>query len=264
MRRAARAVVAAILVAAAGASAQETRVVDLDTRPGVKLRVLAIRPTGDVASTVVLLSGGAGHLGVHDNGSLQRDGNFLIRSRDLFAQQGHAVVVLDTPSDMRELRGTWRDSAEHAADLGAAVAWARRQFGKPVWLVGTSRGTHSAANGAVRLRGEQAPNGIVLTSTVLDSSRLGVSQARPVQDWDWSQVGQPVLVVHHRQDACRVCPPGRLPELMGKLRSQASQLLTYEGGRTQGPDCEAFAYHGFNGIERQVVGDISAWIKGRS
>lgn len=264
MKALVRAVLAvAFALLAVGARAQETKVVDLDTRPGVKLRMLAIRPAAEPASTVILLNGGPGFVGIYDNASMQRDGNFLIRSRQVFQQLGHAVLVLDTPSDMRELRGQFRDSAEHATDLGAAVAWARQQYGKPVWLVGTSRGTHSAANGAFRLRGDQAPDGIVLTSSILESSRFGTSQAKAVQDWDWSQVRQPVLVVHHKQDACQVCPPARLPELMGKLRPQASQLLTYEGGRSQGPDCEAFAYHGFNGIERQVVGDISAWIKAR-
>jgi pimeloyl-ACP methyl ester carboxylesterase len=239
------------------------QVVDLDTRPGVKLRMLVGKPAAPPSSIVILLNGGTGFVGIYDNGSMQREGNFLIRSRGVFEQLGHAVLVLDTPSDKRELRGDFRDGAEHAADLGAAVAWARQQFGKPVWLVGTSRGTHSAANGAFRLRDAQAPDGIVLTSSVLESSRFGTSEAKPVQNWDWSQVRQPVLVVHHRQDACQVCPPARLPELMARLRPQASQLLTYEGGLTRGADCEAFAYHGFNGIESQVVGDISAWIKAR-
>lgn len=263
MRGGARWLAAALVFLAAAAAAQETRVVDLDTRPGVTLRMLVLRPADEPASTVVLLNGGSGFVGIYSNGSMQRDGNFLIRSRQMFQQSGHAVLVLDAPSDMRDLRGTLRDSIEHAADLGAAVAWARKQYGKPVWLVGTSRGTHSAANGAFRLRGEQAPDGIVLTSTVLASSRFGTSDAKPVQDWDWSQVRQPVLVVHHKQDACQVCPPALLPELMSRLLAQSSQLLTYEGGRTRGADCEAFAFHGFNGIERQVVGDISAWIKAR-
>jgi len=38
------------------------------------------------------------------------------------------------------------------------------------------------------------------------------------------------------------------------------ELLTIEGGKTQGDPCEAMAYHGFNGIEQQVVTKIAEWI----
>jgi hypothetical protein len=38
------------------------------------------------------------------------------------------------------------------------------------------------------------------------------------------------------------------------------ELLTFEGGKGQGDPCEAMAYHGFNGIEREVVEKIADWI----
>lgn len=250
------------LLALAGAAfAQSSQVIDLPSRPGVAQRVLVLRPATEPDTVLVLLSGGGGHLGVYDNGTMQHDGNFLVRSRELFVRRGHAVVLVDTPSDRRELAGTFRDSPEHAADLGAVVAWARATFGKPVWIVGTSRGTHSAANAAMTLRGAQAPDGVVLTSTILAGNRFGSSSARPVQDWKLQELHIPVLVMHHREDACQVTPPSRLPELMAKLAGTRSTLLTYTGGSTQGPLCEAFAHHGFNGIEDQVVGDMSAWIR---
>jgi pimeloyl-ACP methyl ester carboxylesterase len=235
-------------------------VVDLPARTGVTERMLVLRPATAPASVVVLLNGGSGLVGIYPNGSLQHDGNFLVRSRDRFVRAGHAVIVLDTPSDQRELRGSFRDSPEHAADLGAAIAWARRAFRQPVWLVGTSRGTHSAANAAVRLQGEQAPDGIVLTSTILESNRFGASTAQPVQQWPLEQLRMPVLVMHHREDQCQVTPPARLPELMRRLRPEASELITYGGGTTRGPFCEAFAHHGFAGLEDKVVADMSAWI----
>jgi hypothetical protein len=33
-----------------------------------------------------------------------------------------------------------------------------------------------------------------------------------------------------------------------------------EGGVSEGDPCEAFAYHGYNGIEREVVAKIAAWL----
>jgi dienelactone hydrolase len=191
---------------------------------------------------------------------LSRDGNFLVRSRARFTQQGLAVAVIDTPSDRNNLVGTFRESAEHVADIGAAIAWARQRFGKPVWLVGTSRGTHSVAFAATSLGGAAAPDGIVLTSSVLARSRVGQTTARPVQELPLEQLKMPVLVAHHAQDECVVCPPSQLPVLMSKLPAATSRLVTYQGGRSVGDPCEAFAWHGFNGIEDQVVADIAGWI----
>ena len=71
----------------------------------------------------------------------------------------------------------------------------------------------------------------------------------------------PVLVVHHEQDACRVCLFRDMPRLMEKLAAvPRKELMTLRGGENQGDPCEALAYHGFNGLEAEVVGRITAWI----
>ncbi|MCD6077904.1 MAG: hypothetical protein K0R89_1842 [Ramlibacter sp.] len=257
---------AAILFAciAAAASAQTAEVLDLPTRPNVTQRALVLRPAAEPASVVVLLTGSTGQVGIFGNGSLRFEANFLVRSRSLFLERGHAVVVLDPPSDRRDLGGNFRESAEHAADLGAVVAWARRTWGKPVWLVGTSRGTHSAAEAARVLQGAEAPDGIVLTSTIVARGRWAVAtSARPVTEIDLTGAKLPVLVVHHQKDACQICDPALLPALMRQLPAGRSELLTYDGGVTRGAECDAWAHHGFNGIEDRVVGDISSWIKAR-
>jgi pimeloyl-ACP methyl ester carboxylesterase len=251
----------ALLLGVQLARAQAPQVVDIPTRPGVTQRMLVLQPA-EVSSALVLLPGGLGRVGISDSGTLRNAGNFLVRSRELFAQHGHAVLLLDTPGDRAEgLGGDFRESAEHAADLGAAVAWARARFGKPVGLVGTSRGTHSAAHAALTLAGPAAPDGIVLSSTILVRGRSGgPTTARPVIDMDLARLKVPVLVVHHAQDACPVCPPQRLAELMAKLPGGRSELLTYSGGQSEGPACEAFSHHGYNGIEAEVVAGISGWV----
>jgi len=38
------------------------------------------------------------------------------------------------------------------------------------------------------------------------------------------------------------------------------ELIAFEGGQSKGEPCEAMAYHGFNGIEQQVVSKIAEWI----
>ena len=55
--------------------------------------------------------------------------------------------------------------------------------------------------------------------------------------------------------------PADLPKLMDKLTgAPRKELLTFEGGRSQGDPCQALAYHGFNGLEAEVVQRIAGWI----
>jgi hypothetical protein len=157
--------------------------------------------------------------------------------------------VVDTPSDRSEMNGDFRESPEHMTDLGAAVRWAHEKFGRPVWLVGTSRGTQSAAAAALALKGAEAPDGLVLTSSVLGRNPRAAVTVRAVNEMELGTLAMPVLVAHHEQDPCNVCDP--------------AQLLTFTGGRSFGPPCEAQSYHGFNGIEDRVVAGIGAWIRER-
>ena len=252
---------AALAFAPALGFAQSAEVLDLPTRAGVKQRVLVQRPAGEpAAATLVLLMGGNGQLGIYPNGSLQRDTHFLARVRPLLMDRGHAIVLVDAPSDRRDLGGDFRESPEHAADLGAVVSHARKAFGKPVWLVAHSRGTHSAVTAATRLSGDAEPDGIVLAASILESSRFGSATAKPLQESGVESLRIPVLVLHHTQDACQASPPAKLPELKAKLVASKSRVISYDGGISRGALCEVQAFHSFNGIEQQLVDDLSAYI----
>ena len=205
------------------------------------------------------LLGGHGGLQISPNGSFKwGEGNFLVRTRQLFADQGLLVAVVDAPSDRQSspyLSG-FRQSPEHVADIKAVIAWLRGQAKVPVWLVGTSRGTQSAAYIATQLDGPQGPDGLVLTSTILTDNR-----GHPVPAMPLGKLRIPVLVVHHEQDGCRLCSFNDVSTLMEKLdRAPKKQLLSFKGGENRGDPCEAFAYHGFNGIEREVVAQTAAWM----
>lgn len=239
--------------------AQTQRVVDIPTRPGVTQRFVLLTPDKPKVA-VILFAGGHGGLRIFPNGSFKwGEGNFLVRSRRMFAEQGLTVAVVDAPSDRQGapyLSG-FRQTRAHVADIKAVIAWLRQQANIPVWLIGTSRGTQSAAYIATQLpKAHGGPDGVVLTSTVLRDDK-----GRPVPDMELDKIGVPVLVAHHRQDGCRSCKYGDLPRLMNKLPSTArKELLSFEGGMSRGDPCEAFAHHGFNGIEREVVGKIAGWI----
>lgn len=240
------------------AQAQPARTIDLPTRPGITQRILVITPDQPKAA-VILFAGGDGFLGIDGDGRLQRGGNFLVRSRQLFAEQGLTTVVIDAPSDMQSyphLSGQ-RQTREHVADVNAVISWLRQQAKIPVWLVGTSRGTQSAAWVATQLPvAFGGPDGIVLTATVLRDAR-----SRAVPEMALDRVRIPVLVAHHRQDSCRVCLFSDVPLLMEKLTvTPRRELMVFDGGISVGDPCEARAHHGFNGIEREVVERIAGWI----
>jgi pimeloyl-ACP methyl ester carboxylesterase len=238
------------------------KVVDIPSRPGVTQRFLYIAPASAKGS-VILMAGGHGGLQIFPGGRFGwGNGNFLVRTRQLFADAGFAVAVMDAPSDRQSapfLSG-FRQTPDHAADVKAVIAWlknAEQQAPGPVWLVGTSRGTQSAGFIATELSPAQGgPDGVVLTSSILADPN-----GRAVPRMPLEKITVPVLVAHHEQDGCRLCAFSDLPPLMGKLaKTPKSELISFTGGQSTGDPCDAMAYHGFNGLEADVVSKITAWM----
>src|SRR4029077_2773287 len=96
------------------------------------------------------------------------NGNFLIRARAEFVKRGVRAAFIDAPSDQQ---GGWgmtdefRLGDDHAADMAVVIAdLMKRVPNSPLFLIGTSRGTISAA--ALGARAKQPIAGVVLTSTL--------------------------------------------------------------------------------------------------
>jgi len=235
------------------------KAVDLPSRPGVTQRILVLTPK-DPKAAVILFAGGNGGLKITPAGAITSlAGNFLVRSRQLFVDQGLLTVVVAAPSDhdsLPYLAGGFRTSPQHVADIKVVIAWVRSQAKVPVWLIGTSHGTQSAANAAVQLTGPDGPDGLVLTSTILNDNK-----EVPVTAMALNKIHIPVLVVHHVQDGCSKCPYGDVPALMAKFTAAPKkQLISIQDGQTRGDPCDAWSYHGFNGVEQNVVSQIANWI----
>lgn len=263
LRHALPALLLLCMVVAGNVLAQSApRVVDIPTRPGVTQRFVYIAPTPNATpkASVILMAGGHGGLQINDSGGYGwGNGNFVVRTRQQFADAGFAVAVIDAPSDKQSppfLSGN-RQKPEHTADVLAVIAWLKQQSPVPVWLVGTSRGTQSAAYIATEAAPAQGgPDGIVLTSTILTDPN-----GRAVPKMPMEKLTIPVLVVHHEQDGCKLCAFSDMPQLMEKLaKTPKAELLTFTGGQSRGDPCEAMAYHGYNGLEAEVVGKIGRWM----
>lgn len=237
--------------------------IDLTSREDVTQRILWMPREGSVAS-VILFPGGTGRIKITEGGDIKKEGNFLVRSRDEFASHRLNVAVLDAPSDHYTRKGMktdfFRDSAEHANDIAAVISFIKKQAAVPVWLVGTSRGTESAANGAITLQGKV--DGLVLTSSMTEENGKGVS----LPEMQLDQITVPTLVVHHQEDECFVTTPEGA-ETISHLLSNARkvELKYFNGGDDPiSKPCKAKSAHGFLGIEDEVVKYIANFIKTNS
>jgi pimeloyl-ACP methyl ester carboxylesterase len=260
-----------LLIAAARAGAVELLALD-SPRAGVKLKLLLDKPEKPDA-VLVMLPGGLGNVGVASvSGSAgvgkELQGNFLVRTRDEYVKKGLAVAILDTPSDRPDgMPVPFRMSKAHAQDLIAVVEALKQRLAVPVWLVGTSRGTISVARGLV----EESPqvSGAVLTSSILQAGEkwpIRGSHPNVLLNMPLENVTVPVLIVHHRKDACEETPPARVEDLKGKFKkARTVELKWIEGGLPPKSDpCQALSAHGFYGVEGEAVLSIVDFVKANS
>lgn len=239
---------------ALGAQAQESMVyLDLG-RADAKLPMY-VMANPQATATVILLPGGDAGTGKIVNGK-PGSGNFLSRSRaEFFAENLHVIVVYRA-SDLTGLDYGYRISKEHVAELAKVIAYAKQNFAKPIWLVGTSRGTVSGTAAAIAL-GESEVQGLVLTASVT-SKKTGAVASQNI-----ASLKMPTLVVHHQKDACKICVPYEASRITADLKSApVKKFIMIEGGSDpEGDPCEARHWHGFINYEKQTVKIIADWIK---
>lgn len=204
---------------------------------------------------VILFVGSDGVLDLQNNGIPHPGNNFLLRARGVFTDSGMATATFDPSADSAPLSDGVRMSALHTGEVRQVLHDFKSRFGlDEIYLVGTSRGTISAAHLAVELKNELS--GVVLTSTVFVSSRTGPGLAA----FDYDQIQIPLLFVHHRDDRCRVTPPGGAEKMMDRF-----PVIFIEGGAgEQGESCGPFSAHGYLGREAETVAIISDWIRSPS
>ena len=230
-------------------------IIRIESRPGVKVPVYYMKRDGSTA-TVVLLPGGAGGFGTPVEGK-PSSSNFLVRTRDFFADAGLNVAVMSRATDKTDLDYADRVSDEHMTDIKTLVDYLSNDAGVPIWLVGTSRGTVSATAAAITF-GNTERGGIVLTASVVNYKKIG---AVPTQDI--ASIKIPVLVLHHEQDGCALCRPHEVPAIVKGLKNAPVKklMMVNGGGNPTGDPCEAMHYHGFVGMEKEAVAMITDWIK---
>lgn len=261
MRRAlAVAATLAMAAACAGAALARETVRTIPTRDGVTVSYILDAPD-DAPKKAIAVSfiGGFGQMHLDRRTpplKFPKAMNALLRIRHQLAGPDIADVIVDAPSDHQAggMDDSFRGSADHAADIRAVIADVTRRYpGASVFLIGTSRGTISAANLGVSLHDLVA--GTILTSTVTHWDKMGTALSR----FDFDALKVPTLFIHHVNDGCATSPYAGVQALAAKF-----PVVTASGGDPpeSGP-CDPLAPHGFWGLDAQVVAVMQDFMLGK-
>jgi len=159
-------------------------------------------------------------------------GNFLMRARKWIVDDEFATVATNAISSEERVQAV-------IDDLNARFPAAK------LFLVGTSRGTDDT----MRLAG-------YLSDKI--AGEIHTSSMQRIATFDPKKYANRHLIVHHRNDSCRVTP---FSAAEYSHDHYGTDFIAMEGGISRGEACEAFAYHGYNGIEDLTVNAIKRWVK---
>lgn len=228
--------------------------------PGRSVSALVTHRPGATGFThaVAIFPGSPGVMNLRVEGeTIQNDlrGNFLVRARRFFLEDGFLTVVVDAPTDQQPLfHQSFRETPRYGEDVKAVIEAVQRKYGVLDWTAaGHSEGSVSAAHVARMLPTEVKR--VVLTASVVTSSTRG----NGVQLADVRQIRVPVLWVHHRNDPCEYTPYRRV---RGYAEESRTPLVTVTGvAHPRGKPCMAFTEHGFVGMEAKTIKAIVSWIR---
>ena len=251
-----------LLAALAWPCSAAEELITIPTRSGVTLSYLLDQDKAATPKVVVIsLIGALGAIGLDrraQNGPVKfgPTANFLVRIKDQMTDADIADVIVDSPSDQLPggMSDRFRLGQDHATDIRALIRDLKQRFpGAKIFLLGTSRGTISAAALGASLG--DAVQGVVLSSTVTNSDRTGTA----LSAFDFDSIKVPVLLVHNRDDGCRSSPYSGAERLSKKF-----PLVSVSGGDPpQSEPCEAMSQHGYLGREAPTAQAIRNWMLGR-
>ena len=227
----------ALATAALPCQAADELVAGARTTAGESVPYVLTTKPGKPSVAVILMPGGKGILDPRiEDGRLAMSlsGNFLIRSRELFADGTVVAASTDATSTPDRILAIVRD-------LEARYGTLR------VYVLGTSRSTDAT----------------MALARSLDSRVAGFvhsSSMKGIAGFDPRGLRSRNLVVLHVRDACRASPPAAGLASHDKF---GTELVQMDGGKSTGDDCEAYAYHGYNGIEADTVARIKQWMAAR-
>ena len=229
-------------------------------------------------ATLVLFTGGAGNLGPNNNDALngppswERSG-FLVRNWERFHKEGFNIAIVGRAQDRVQAQDgstaspvVYRASAEHSREIREVLQNIKQLASeKDIWLVGHSMGTVAVENATI------ANPDIVVGEVLLSSiTHLGgVKSPRgtiPASGLKFEEIRVPTLMLSHSQDMCPGSQPEHAKDNFSALsNAPRKELVFLSGGRPSVDNpCDSRHYHGFFGIEGEVVKRTASWIRASS
>ena len=231
---------ALLLLGFAFSTLASAQVFDIPYKDDPPTRTLLI--SAQKAKAVVLLfPGGGGMLRLKDDGSTNNFHTF-VRSKNLWAQYGIDVVLVDTPYDLGGGMRNSRSIRDHQQRILNVVWYYKEKLKLPVWIFGHSMGTVSVTEFANGGKDQAALiSGVIVAGTYRTASID-------------SDVTMPVQAIHHVDDGCASTPFSASEGIIKNRPSKyPSQFVPMEGGVSEGDVCGSKAYHGFNEKEPEFI-----------
>ena len=164
-------------------------------QPNDNIPILQNKKTNN-AINLILIPGGNAGTGEIKNG-LPSSQNFLVRSRGDFDAAGFNTYVLFRAKSVapNAMATTYRNDKEHMKEIQSLIKHIASNNSGPIWLVGTSMGTISAASADLQLTNSNI-KGLVLTASVTNKAPGNLASQ------NLQEIKLPVLMMHHEADAC--------------------------------------------------------------
>src|SRR5688572_20018064 len=125
-------------------------------------------------------------------------------ARSAISRPQLAIVVVDAPSDQKDMDQAFRMSARHSTDMTAVAHEIRKRFPNArLVIMGHSRGTISAGYVSRALGNEVSA--VVLFSGIYAATQPSPQIRAPgpgLSELDLGSLKSPVLIVHHAKDGC--------------------------------------------------------------
>jgi len=235
-------------------------IVSVETRPGVSVRMVLVKPDGEPKGIFLAYPGGNGRVIVPDGRIIRA--SFIRSSSRHYPAHGFVAAVVDVPSDeARGLVDVMRLQDERLEDAKKLIDFLMRRWDRPLFALGHSSGTLSAALLAVRL-GDPRLRGIVLAGSV-SSSR---DRIRDLYYVPLGRIKLPVLIVHHENDGCQWTSFRGAQHVSKRFESSPRvNFLAVQGGHpalSSDPCQGSWTPHDLFGKEPEVVAAIIAWATG--
>jgi hypothetical protein len=248
-----------ILLGAYSGPTSAAEVVDLPSANGGTQHVWYDAPAHPWAVAIMFI-GGNGVMPFEEDGSLKGGRSTLVRTRQLWVDQGVAVVIPGKPSGIPASNFFYRLTDAYAQDIASLVDFAHSHWQAPIWLLGHSLGSNSAVAGATRPTTGKIAGIVVAGGTFYRGANGEIKET--VFDVPIAKIGIPVLVTEHEHETC---PPSS-PEGAARFRaaltgSPATDLFLFNGGEPSGGPCDPTALHSYVGLDAEFVTRVAAWMR---